>query len=37
MDLLKIALAVVFASLLVWKLLGRGRLRHYLRRAQGKT
>ena len=37
MDLLKIGLAVVFASLLVWKLLGRGRLRHYLRRVQGKA
>jgi len=37
MDLLKIGLAVVFASFLVWKLLGRGRLRHYLRRVQGKA
>jgi hypothetical protein len=37
MDLLKIGLAVVFASFLVWKLLGHGRLRHYLRRVQGKA
>lgn len=36
-DVLKVVLAVAFAAALVWKVLGRGRLRQYLRRVQGKA
>jgi hypothetical protein len=36
-DLLKLLLAVAFAAVLVWKVLGGGKLRRYLRRVQGKA
>lgn len=36
-DLLKLLVAVAFASVLVWKVLGKGKLRQYLRRVQGKA
>ncbi len=37
MDLLKLIAAVALASVLVWKVLGRGKLRRYLRRARGQA
>ena len=36
-DVLKLLLAVVFATVLVWKVFGKGKLRQYLRRVQGKA
>lgn len=36
-DLLKLLAAVALASALVWKVLGKGKLRQYLRRVQGKA
>ena len=37
MELLKHMAAVALASVLVWKVLGRGKLRRYLRRAKGQA
>ena len=37
MGLLKLLAAVALASALVWKLLGGGKLRRYLRRVQGRA